>query len=572
MINSIKTFLKYICSKLTNDKLRVFIIVTAICIHSLLVLLIPLLTLQLIDKILPSRNFLFFSYIILAMIIVPFLDGLFMTYEDYNANLIAHKIVTSIRVNFFIKYLSLKYQIISLDNSGEIIQQIIDEPEKIASFIYYFSIKIILGLISLIALFIVLIRIDFFLSILSILLLFCYLIPLHTFAKKIKNKSNIEMQKRLDSLSTLNETLNAFYLVKIFGLQDQIVDKYKAKSKSYLDAFLSFSQLNRLSDLIICLLKSLSIGIVYLYGGFHVIQGKMTVGILIAAQMYIENIFKTGANLYSNLIKTNAQIPIAEKLRKGELFDGNQEEDEEKQKLENIVSIRFDRISFSYSGKDIITDFTNELSCNKHTAVIGASGCGKSTLLRLLIRLYDVSNGVIYINNNDIKKYSIKELRQEIHLVNQNSEILQRSIWDNITFGLKFIDYKFVEKIIHELQIDKFVNELPDKYATIIGQDGKHGLSGGQIQRIALARAFVQKPQVILLDEATSALDYDNTKRVLNCLNKNLYDHTVISVTHSAVIAEASDEVIYFENSNNVIRSKHYELLKNNENYRLHFR
>ncbi|UOE58265.1 ABC transporter ATP-binding protein [Priestia filamentosa] len=563
------SFLAFVGSKLRSDKLSILLILLSLLIHACLTILTPWLTMKMIDYVLPENDRSIFWWIILGIVIVPALGGILMTYEDYHSNRLGHKVVTKLRVQFFKNYLQTKLNELNKRVTGQYIQKIVDDSEQIAHWIYITASRVILNLFQLIVMFAFLFHLNKQLAYISFGLLLLYFIPYIMFASKFLSASYNLMKKRAEVTGLLNEGIKGIYTVKAMGVGGYLIRKYQKGNEEHKESFLKFSKIQQLTEFLIGLVVAVGVGIVYLYGGYKVLNAELTIGVLVAAKMYIENVFDSARNLFIRTVETVEKIPIAKELKDSER-DINNIEVNKGLPLNEIQRIDLKDLSFRYKERTILHNFSLSVPVGKNISIVGKSGCGKSTLLKLLLHLYDFE-GSISINDKSIKDYKVEDLRKQLVLVPQSAELISDSVWNNITFGIDSIEKEYVEKILRELNIDSFVLKLPEQYDTHVGQYTNLALSGGQIQRIAIARALIQNPQVLLLDESTSALDKENIENINKVIRNYMKGKTVIQITHNQQIASQSDLVIYFKPSGEIVIDTHEQLLRTQNEYLNHF-
>lgn len=570
VISTLRSFLRYIKSKLEREKKIVIIILISIIIHAIFNIASPILVMKLIDRVLINRNEGVFFWLLGGMFLIPFIRGLLMTFEDYNANILGHKVVTLMRVNLFEKYLKQNYDILLKNDSGKYLNRIIDEPDEISHWIYITGIQIVLQLFTMIFILFFLFNTNFYLGIISLISLVLYLIPFHFFSDRLKKASKDQIEKRAETLSVLNEGIKAFYFAKAYSIQDYLINQYKESNIYYYNAYIKALWIEQITSFTVGSVKALGSGLVYIIGGYEVLNNKMTIGELIAAKMYIDMVYICSKNLFDRILQTITKIPIADRLNVLETSEPSLEKSG-KLSVNKIKSCKFKEISLSFGDKKVLKNINLDVQMKKHMVIVGASGCGKSTLLNILIRLFDIEEGIILLNDMPLNDYLLESLRSEIVLCTQNPEIITDTVWENLTFGIVNVNESYVMQVVEAFNIDSFVDELPDKYNTVIGKHGYSGLSGGQIQRIALARAVIQCPQILLLDEAVNALDDENTTIIINAIKKFMKNSTIIFVTHSIKVAESFDSIVYFVKNGEVLISNHEDLMKSNISYQEHF-
>ena len=226
--------------------------------------------------------------------------------------------------------------------------------------------------------------------------------------------------------------------------------------------------------------------------------------------------------------------------------------------------IKFDNVSFKYETTEekAINNINLKVDGGKVTALVGKSGAGKSTIINLLPRFYDPQEGKIKIDNQDIKKINLNSLRKKISLVSQDVVLFDETIKYNIAYADPTANQKDIEEACRSAAADEFINKLPNKYETIVGENGVR-LSGGQKQRISIARAILKKSPIILLDEATSSLDTEFERIVQNAINNLIKGRTTIVIAHRLSTIHNSDK-IFLMNNGRVIESGNHEYLINN--------
>lgn len=235
--------------------------------------------------------------------------------------------------------------------------------------------------------------------------------------------------------------------------------------------------------------------------------------------------------------------------------------------LKNINgSIEFKNVSFGYDDKMVLKDINFNIEANDTVAIVGASGSGKSTIFNLLNKSYDVSDNSIFIDNIDINTLDRNTIRNHISIISQNPYLFNFSIKENFMLLGDHITMKDIKKACKLARIDDFIDSLPDKYDTILGEGGVN-LSGGQKQRIAIARALLKKSKIILFDEATSALDNITQREIQSSINSISKDYTILIIAHRLSTIKDCNKIMVLQDGKIVGVGNHYELLKNNLYY-----
>jgi len=230
-------------------------------------------------------------------------------------------------------------------------------------------------------------------------------------------------------------------------------------------------------------------------------------------------------------------------------------------------NFEFENVSFGYNDKLILKDLSFKIKENETVAFVGKSGAGKTTIFNLLCKMYDINEGTITIDGININDLDKDSIRGNITIISQNPYIFNMSIKDNLRLVKKDLTDKEMIKACEIACLDEFINELPDKYETIIGEGGVN-LSGGQKQRLAIARALVQKTEIILFDEATSALDNITQEKITNALNNMKNEYTILIIAHRLSTIQNADRILYIEDGKIQKEGTHKYLLKNCKEYK----
>ncbi len=227
----------------------------------------------------------------------------------------------------------------------------------------------------------------------------------------------------------------------------------------------------------------------------------------------------------------------------------------------------FKNVSFKYGDKKVLDNLNFKINANETVAFVGKSGAGKTTIFNLLCKMYDIKDGMITIDGIDIKELDKDSIRGNITIISQNPYIFNMSIKDNLRLVKSNLTKKEMIEACKIACLDDFINELPDKYDTIIGEGGVN-LSGGQKQRLAIARALVQKTEIILFDEATSALDNETQDKIQNAIDNMKNEYTILIIAHRLSTIKNANRILYLDDGKIEAEGTHNELLKNCKKYK----
>ena len=484
---------------------------------------------------------------------------------------IQNKVITKIRIKLFkhISKLSLSFfnntktaelNSILIRDIGNMriafsqsLQKIIVEPMSIISFI----------------LLLLIINVKFSLLVITI-------IPISGFfsykiGQSIRRKSKRSSIQIASVMNIIKETLSNIKIVKIFNTEKKENEKFKNELNKYFN--LIFRQA-KLSNLLTPINESIGllVGILIIwFGGLNVLENQS-----MSSEDFIKFILLLFAMMQPirKLANVNAlfQNGIAAAERAFNIFDTKNIIKESKEAIKINAfksSIIFDNVSFKYQNDsdNILNQINTKIKKGQTIAIVGKSGAGKSTFSELIPRLYDVQKGEVLIDDINIKNYTLKSLRGMIGIVTQNAILFNDTIKSNISYGSTQLSEKEILKAIDSANLNDLINKLPEGLNTIIGENGVK-LSGGEKQRLSIARAIIKNPEILILDEATASLDSESEKKVHKAIDNIVKDRTVIIIAHRLSTIINADKIIVIDQGEIIEEGNHKELLESNKKYK----
>lgn len=385
------------------------------------------------------------------------------------------------------------------------------------------------------------------------------LINVHKERKKVQDKFT----------SLVNESIRGIREIKTLGVKNNLMSNMKEIIKSIFDKSKEEVSIRKKYNALTFLLKIFLEGVVFITCAFLIYKGSITIGFFVTMTYYIYRFTNLIDNI-NNFSQTYQKL-IVSLQRVNEILENRLYEDEifGNEKINKVKGlIEFKNVSFSYPDEDnIINDFNIKLEPNKKIAIVGKSGQGKSTLFNLITRVFDVKEGLITLDDINIKDLTEEELRKHISIIRQEPFIFNRTILENFKIINKDIELEDIRKYTKMSYLDDYIMSLPNGYDTVLGEGGVN-LSGGQKQRLSIARTLAKNSEVILFDEATSALDNSSQDYIKKTIDNLIKDHTVVIVAHRlSTIMDA--DIIYLVDKGKVVDSgTHNELLKTNKTYK----
>lgn len=515
------------------------------------------------------------SFIVLGIVAMGiFMLGLiFDTWHDYLKNYMAIRIEADLNRDVFKRLktspLSLIQEVPGGVNLYRITTDIVNTTSLIDSTFINFINVLLKGIaISIIILFInpLLIIVLFFSQLLSIA-------KLAFLVKPINRMQKAGLEKEENIFGALSEFFSRIYVVKVFGTFGRETIRYMHSLFQDLRLQLKRKRLTMLSGFLAAVSDKLFFGTVTFFAAFLVIKGRVTAGTMTAAFLYLFQ----GANAYSSLIDLAERLAgnkvclerIADLLEqpghKGPYLAG-------RALPPDMRKIEFRNITFGYlPDKDILKNLNFTIEAGAHIGLVGPSGIGKTTILNLILGLYQPKSGYLLLGGENLGQIDQKHLLGNIGVALQEPFLFNASIAYNIGYGLRSYTKEDILLAAGAVGIVDVINSLPDKFDTVIGENA-YRLSQGQKQRLAIARALIKKPQILILDEAMSSLDVDSEEKIIAQIRDNFIDSTLIVVSHRVSVIRQMNVVYYLKESDALYLGPHRKLIEELASYRQLFR
>ena len=509
-----------------------------------------------------------FVPIILALVglyliqsLLEYIRGVFLAY-------LSKRIDKELMFPFYNKLMSLPVTFFQNRETGEIISrfQDISEIRNMISgstlILILDSVMLVIGMIILLGISSKLFMIVSAIAVLYVFIVLCFKKPLAAVQRKI-------MENHANVTSSLKEGIDGVENIKALLAEKENISSFKKDIETYLETIFRGNKISQLLESLIMGISGIGNLMIFAIGIYLVMIQEISMGNLIAFQGLVQYFFNPLKNLLMLQPMLQSATIAAERLN--DIMEVTSEKDiftrKETMGFENI-KIQFKNVDFQYGYREKILKNVNlTINPGEKIAIVGESGCGKTTLIRLINAFYLVSEGEILFGNKNSNEVDLECLRKKIAYVPQNPILFNTSIINNITYGLTQYDENQLKEVIEECGILEIINKMPLKEHTVVSEDGKN-LSGGQQQRIAIARALMKKPEILLVDEGTSQLDIANEMKIMNYIfdiyNKNI----CIFIMHNYRMLERFDRIIYMSEGEIVCTGKHEELLENSKKYK----
>ena len=380
------------------------------------------------------------------------------------------------------------------------------------------------------------------------------------------------MQKKLDKVnSTIQENITNMRVIKSFIRRDFEIQRFGASNTDLRDSTLSAMKIVIMIMPIATLAMNFTTLAVVWFGGNFIIAGNMEVGDLTAFTSYIVQILSSLMMLSMIFLQASRAAASLRRINEitDEEIDLSDDNAENPEKKVTSGSIEFKNVSFKYSGggEDVLSDINLSIAPGSIVGIIGMTGCGKTSLVQLIPRLYDVTKGSVTVDGEDVRSYSIKNLRDGVAMVLQNNVLFSGTLRENICWGKEDASDEEVLAVSEAAQVSTFVSGFPDGYDTYLEQGGSN-LSGGQKQRVCIARALIKRPKILILDDSTSAVDSATEAKIRESFKTFLKDSTKIIIAQRIQSVTDADKIVVLSDGKIVGEGTHGELMESNETYR----
>jgi ATP-binding cassette, subfamily B, bacterial len=561
----------------------------------------PLIFRQIIDHVLPDKNIQKLLLWSAALLLIPAIRGILNVIQNRLVAGVGEGVIYDLRMALYSGLQRMSLRFFTNTKVGELMSRLNNDVVGAQNAISRVLVDMITNLIQAGALMVVMLSLEWRLALISIAILPLFLYTARQLAKRLRVIVRRQLQSNAEMNVMMNETLNigGALLVKLFGRKTLEVDRFGGRAKQVRDSGIERAYVGSIFMMIAGLVTAVGTAFVYGFGGYLVIQGSFSVGTIVAFGSYLVGLYSAFQSLFNAPV--DFAISVVSFERVFEVLDLPIEIDEKPDALD-INSMKgeivFDNVSFTYKSgdenflaavqrygsMDTVTALNSSepgkaepvqhsqargsaleninfcVDPGKLVALVGPSGAGKTTLTYLIPRLYDPTSGSIRIDGHDLRDVSLDSLSSQIGMVTQESYLFHDSIRTNLLYARLNATQQQLEDACKAANIHDFISELPDQYDTIVGERG-YRLSGGEKQRVALARVILKDPKILVLDEATSSLDSESEALIQDALKRVMKNRTSIVIAHRLSTILAADMILVLDRGKIVEQGTHKQLL-----------
>ena len=580
--------------------------------NTALSLLHPFILRDLIDRTIPTGNIQRLIWLGVILLLIPALTGLINVIQRRLNSRVGEGVIFDLRNALYRRLQRMSLRFFTNTRVGELMSRLNNDVVGAQNAISHTLVGIITNAIQVVAVISVMLTLEWRLTLISIMIMPLFMLTAQLLGKKLRDISRKQMEANAQMNAMMNETLNigGALLVKLFGRQAYEVDIFSQRAGQVRDLGVRRAFIGSIFVAIIGLIASVGSAMVYGVGGFLVIKGAFTIGTIVAFGSYLGNLYGSLSGL------SNAPVEFATSMvsfeRVFEIIDLPVDIPEKENAIELSPvrgEIAFDNVSFKYEtgdevllsdvrrygSMDSVTTVLSSAPISPETehkivdeeeeapksqargsalenisfkadpgelvALVGPSGAGKTTITYLIPRLYDPTEGIIRIDGYDLRDVTLSSLSNQIGMVTQETYLYHDTIRTNLQYARLDATQAELEQACRIANIHEFIQALPDGYDTIVGERG-YRMSGGEKQRIALARVILKNPRILILDEATSSLDSESEALIQDALERVMADRTSIVIAHRLSTILAADLILVLDRGKIIESGTHNELLE----------
>ncbi|MBN1315679.1 MAG: ABC transporter ATP-binding protein [Anaerolineales bacterium] len=528
----------------------------------------PLINRYLIDNVILDRQLARLFGVVLLLAGLKVAEKIINALQNYYFAQLEQEVLLDIQGDLLDRTLHFPKSFFDEQETGYLMSRLLSDVQGLRWFFSSTLVSVLSNMLRFLGGVVLLIYLKWQLAIIALVVIPGMVLLVRTFYRQLRILSHQSMEQQANVSRQLQETLSTTALIKAFASEKRSANRVITEWDAYRQLAMERASVGSVGSLVVNLLPDIARGLVLMVGAYWIIQGDWTLGSLLAFISYLGFVY--GPAKFLAAVNMQLQDALASLERVSALFDIVPEDNIDCGLLIDRLGgdIEFRNVSFSYAGHDLVLE---NLSCHihpgEHVAIVGPSGVGKTTLVSLILRFYKPTSGNILFDGRPADEYQSGSLRRRIGYVSQSTLLLSGSIADNLRYGNPGATQDQLERAAEMAGIHDFIMSLDGGYESRVGEKGVN-LSAGQKQRMAIARALVIEPDILVLDEPASALDSLVEKVIFDTLPEMMREKTIFVVAHRPTTIRSADRILLLNERRLVATGTHQQLLESNDYYR----
>ncbi|MBN2058545.1 MAG: ABC transporter ATP-binding protein [Candidatus Saganbacteria bacterium] len=512
-------------------------------------------------EVIETKDIFWLNMSALGMIALFLIKGIFVYGQEYLSYFVVHRVIVDLRDRLYEHLQDLSLDFYSKWNTGELVSRVMNDIQILQVTLFTGFVTVIPHTLLLLGLLAYIFWLNWRLSLLTLIALPLIVQVIRLFATELRSISEGVQQKAADITSHLEETLSQIKIVKSFSMENREIDKFKQETAHSFKINMRAVQILATQNPVIALLQTIAVVAIVWYGGFEIIKGNLTLPQLISFATALGIMTDPGNTLSKSYSVLQQGMASVKRIFEVEEIRPTIKDAKGAKELSRINGeVYFENVSFGYENESVLKDIELKVKPGEIIALIGRTGAGKSTLMSLLLRFYDPTSGRVLVDGRDITKVKIGSLRQQMAVVPQEVTLFRGTVKENIAYGRENGTDEEIMAAAKLANAHKFIEAMPQKYDSEVGDRGSR-LSGGERQRIAIARAILRDPRILILDEATSSLDAETEALIREALDRLMKDRTTFIIAHRLYTVEKADRIIVIDQGRIAESGSHQELI-----------
>ncbi|WP_248928473.1 ABC transporter ATP-binding protein [Paenibacillus hamazuiensis] len=531
---------------------------------ALIGLIPPLVMKEIIDHAIPERNMSMLFTMVGLMVLLPLVSGLLGVWQNHENTKVGQGVMRDLRHSLFVNLQRQSMAFFTNAKAGELIQRLTGDVQAVQGVVTTLVVQTVTQAVIVITSVAILFALDWRLALLSVVILPVFILPVRK-VSDLRKRLRIETQRVRGEMSAqLGEIfgVSGALLTRIFQREPDQQRKFGELNQRVMDLELRLNLVGRWYGMVIGLLGPLGTALIYLYGGYNIIHGTMTIGAIVAFTAYLGRLYGPVGTLLNLHVEVGTALGVFQRIFEYQDLEPDIVDSPRAAELPTVRGhVEFRNVSFAYKpGQYALRHVGFEVEPGEMVAVVGPSGAGKSTLIGMLARLYDPTEGRVLLDGHDLRDVTLASARSQVAFVTQESFMFHATVRENLLFAKPDATQEELETACRQAYIHDLIASLPEGYDTMVGERG-HRLSGGERQRIAIARAILKNPRILVLDEATSHLDSESEAYVQSALEQLMRGRTTLVIAHRLSTVLAADQIVVLDGGRLVEKGTHAELL-----------